>query len=812
VTHLFRDLRHAVRALAAHPWITTVAVVTLAVGISVNTVVFSVVNGLLLKGPAPGAVRVDRLARPFTGSRTYAYGETSYADFRDLAAETSTLDLAAEGFLPLGAIVDGRPAQVWTLLVSANYFSVLQTAPAVGRLFGAQDAVSGEPVAVVSHVYWRRWLDATTDLTDRFVVLNGRSCAVVGVLPEDFKGPGGIYVPDVWVPLTAIADLGLPAGRTGRSDRWLRMVGRLRDGVSLEQAQVEFAALVERLGTSYPEDEGRVGTVTRLTPGYPDEYRAMQAASALALGATGLVLLIACFNVASLVLARAVDRQRELGIRASLGATRARLVGQLVTENLVLAALAGVMGLLVSIWSRGALSTFAIPAPIPQAINLAPDGRTLWYVAGLVLVAGLVPGVLPALHASRLDPVQALKAGGLAGSAVARRTGLRNAFLVLQMTGSTAFLVLAALFVQSYVKSASADLGFDAAHTVVLRVNPELRGYEGARAGALLDALEERVAAIPGVEAAAQTNWAPYSIGGAAGRVLVSADGRDCAPGACTPAVEVGAGPGLAAALGVAITDGRDLRPGDRGAPHVVVSRALAAALWPNRNPVGETFFAGTERRSWLVVGVAADVSNAGLGRPSRPLFYRPLEGSDTGTGSQIWIVARANGDPVALIDPIRDAVAEVDRTLPLASLETMEENLRLPLWQGRVLVAFFGLCGAVALVFATVGLAGVTHYVVEQRTKEFGVRLALGATARQLMTAVVGDGVRLAAAGTLLGLVAAWAAARLLAAGLTGISPADPLTYGAIAGLQALVAILAGLVPAIRATLVDPVLALRAE
>ena len=278
-------------------------------------------------------------------------------------------------------------------------------------------------------------------------------------------------------------------------------------------------------------------------------------------------------------------------------------------------------------------------------------------------------------------------------------------------------------------------------------------------------------------------------------------------------ALGVVAGPGYAGALALTRLDGRDLDASDRGAPNAVVSRAMAASLWSDRSPVGETFFAGAgaERRLWQVVGVVPDISNSGLGRPAQPLFYRALTEADTAGDRSIWLMARASGGAGLLIDPIRDALASIDRTLPAAQLETMEEHLRLPLWQGRVLVAFFTLCGVVALLFASAGLAGVTHYTVEQRTKEFGVRLALGATTRQLMREVLRDGVRLAAAGTTVGLAAAWAAARLLAAGLS-ISPSDPATYGVIAATQALVAIVAGLVPALRATRVDPVRALRHE
>jgi hypothetical protein len=284
--------------------------------------------------------------------------------------------------------------------------------------------------------------------------------------------------------------------------------------------------------------------------------------------------------------------------------------------------------------------------------------------------------------------------------------------------------------------------------------------------------------------------------------------------GGCPTASEVAVTPGYPAALGITVLEGRDLEASDRRAPNAVVSRAMAESLWPERNPVGETFFAGvgTGRRAWQVVGVVPDLTTGAVGWPARPMFWRPLETGDAAGNRAVWLMARTSGDPRALVEPVRDALAALDVTLPPSQLETMTDLLALPMWPGRVALAFFGLCGGVALLFASVGLAGVTHYTVAQRTREFGVRLALGATADRIARQVLGDGVRLAAVGTTIGLAGAWAAARLLAAGLTGIGPADPTTYAATAATQALVAILVGLVPALRATRVDPVAALRAE
>ena len=510
------------------------------------------------------------------------------------------------------------------------------------------------------------------------------------------------------------------------------------------------------------------------------------------------MLLIACFNVASLVLARAVDCRREMGIRAALGATRRRLVRQLVTESLVLATLAGAAGLLVSIWSRGLLVDPGHSGADSRrrSTSASTPGRSA-FVAILVLVAGLMPGLAPALHASRADLVDALKVEGLAGGA--RPSRLRDVFLVLQIAGSTAFLALAALFVQSYAHAMRADVGFDTRHIVVVTADPQLHGYDGARASALFAALRERVAALPGVEAAALASWVPFSVGGGARSFPVSGDGRDCSEGGCPAASEVAVTPGYPAALGIKVLEGRDLEDGDRRAPNAVVSRAMADSLWPGRNPVGETFYAGAGpgRRVWQVVGVVPDLTTGAVGWPARPMFWRALDVADAAGNGAVWLMARTSGDPRALVEPVRDALASLDPTLPPSQLQTMTDLLELPMWPGRVALAFFGLCGGRRAALR-VGRTGGRH-ALRRGAADPRVRRA----ARARRAGPPGDRARCSATESASprwargsDLAGAWVAARLLAAGLTGIGPADPATYAATAATQALVAIAGGARP----------------
>jgi predicted permease len=805
---LRQDLRQALRALRARPGASAIAILMLAAGLSVNTVLFSVVNGLVLRPQVSGGADIDRLVRVMSGTRSNPYGDTSFEDFRDLRNTSRTLTIAAEGFVPVSTRQSGRAAQVWALFVSSNYFDVLGAPAALGRTIRASDDTHEELVAAVSRRFWEQRLGGA-DLAGLTMVLNGRTVSVVGVLPERFRGPGGLYVPDVWLPLERAAAFGLPGGHLGREMRWLRVVGRLRPGTTVAQADAEVRAMAQQLAAAYPAtNRDRVASARPLRDGYPGERDAIVTMSVFAMAATGIVLLIACFNVAGLLLARSVDRQREMGIRASLGASRARIVQQLLVESVLLAALAGVAAIVLSIWSRDLLASFRLPAPIPQEIDLNLDVRALWFSVALVVVAGLLPGLVPAWHVCRPDLVGALKGDAAPFGGRARPARLRSAFVVLQLAGSTAFLALAALFAQSFASAALADPGFNTSSTLLVSLEPQLHGYDSARARSLLETLTDRLRDRRDVQSAALTDFPPFGVGFPRSS-RVSATSADCERSECPAATEYRVTPGYLDTLGIRLTLGRDLAASDDQSV-AVVTQTMAERLWPGRSPLGESFFVVSERRAVQVVGVARTVKLRSLGETAWPHFYRRLGDGDF--GGTLWVAVDARETPSALFEPIRDLVAALDPNLPLQGLKTMREQMELPLWAPRTAAAFFGLCALVSVLLAAVGLFGVTFYSVGQRTREFGVRLALGATRRQVLSLVLGEGLRLALIGMGLGVAGALALARVASFALYGVTPGAPGTYVAIALLQAIIALAASLVPAYRATQVDPLAALRAE
>lgn len=806
---LREDLRHALRALRARPGASLLAILTLALGISVNTVLFSVVNALVFKPGVSGGTEVDRLVRVMSGTKGDPYGDTSFEDFLDLRAGSRTVTIAAEGFVPVSVRESGRAVQTWALFVSSNYFDVLGASAALGRAIHPADGRRSDLIAVVSRRFWEQRLGGA-DPASLTVVLNGRTVSVVGVLPERFRGPGGLYVPDVWLPLERVSELGLPVSNSGREARWLRLVGRLRPGATPAQADAEVRAVAQRLAAAYPTtNRDRVASARLVRDGYPGERDAIVMASAVAMAATSLVLLIACFNVASLLLARSVDRHREMGIRASLGASRARLVRQLLTESLLLASFAGAAGTVMAIWSRDLLASFRLPAPIPQEIDLSLDPRTIWFSAALVVVAGVLPGLAPAWHVSRPDLVRALKGESAPLGGRVRPSRLRSAFVVLQMAGSTTFLALAALFVQSFVGTALADPGFKVSSILLVNLEPQLYGYDAARARWFFDTLDERLRARRDVRSAGLTEFPPFGVGFPRSP-MVSSMSAACGPGECPVATEYRVTPAYLATLGLGLTLGRELSASDDQSV-AIVNQAMAERLWPGRSPIGETFFVASEGRAIQVVGIARSVHLRSLGGSATPpTFYRRLGEGDFGGG--LWLAVDAHGDPAALAEPIRELVAALDPDLPIQALKTMREQMELPLWAPRAAAAFFLLCAIVSALLAAVGLFGVTFYTVGQRMREFGVRLALGATPRMVLAFVLGEGLRLALLGMAFGLVGALALARVVSFALFGISPADMPTYVAIAVLQAIIALLAALLPAYRATQVDPMAALRAE
>ncbi len=807
---LLSDLRFAIRALMARPGFSALAVLTLTIGIGVNAVAFSAVNALLYKPLRfPG---VETLGWIQTRSPGNPYSQTSWPDYQDLARSARNFEsIAAEGRMPLSMHDGIRTRQIWALLVSGNYFSTLRVTPEIGRVFtDADSAAASEVPALVSARFWSTELGGGSSIAGRTLTLNGRLVSIVGVLPDGFQGPGGLYEPDVWIPIDRMQTLNMltMASRLSeRSQPWLTVVGRMAPGVSAAQAGAELQSVAAALAVDRAVTEKtRTLVFAPMVDGNP-EVRTLAPFAWIGLAIVGLVLLIACFNVAALLLARAADRQREISVRSALGASRSRIIRQFAVEGLLLALVSGAAAVVVAGWSADLLSAFSLPSPIPQRLHIGVDRRLIAFTVMLVAFAGVVPALLPAWQATRVNLVASMRMESALGP---RRSRLRNVFMVAQIAGSTLFLTTALLFVRSFWTQASTNPGFETAHLLVLELRPSDFNYDAPRSRILFDNLVERVRALPGVERVALGDRIPFYVGFPKA-TKVSADGTDCATVDCRDVYVYGIGPGYMSALGVPVVSGhefgaQEITAGDS----VIVSQKLAARLWPGRSGVGEWIREGRNGRQLRVIGVAADVKHHMLGETPREYLYRPMLPSEY--GDTVTLLVRTVGDPGTFLSAVQDQVRALDTSLPPGSIKTMEQRMEMPLWPARTAAGFLGICGTLALILATVGLFGLTYLTVSQRTREFGIRAAIGATPQRVMRQVLGEGIWLTLPGVALGLGGAAVAGRLLSSGLVGVNAADPSTYAASAFLQATVAVFACLLPAYRATRADPMLALRVE
>jgi putative ABC transport system permease protein len=805
MSSLRSDVRYALRALLARPGFSALGVVTLAIGIGVNAVAFSAINGLIFKTRQfPNVETLGWLMYHTPGN---PYSQVSWPTYRDLATASQAFEsIAASGRVPLSLRDQGRARQIWALFVSANYFSTLRATPAVGRAFTSADLTGSDVPVLVSERFWKEQFGGTA-IAGKTLVLNGRTVSVVGVMPDAFQGPSGLFEPDVYVPLDRMEVLNLPARRTSRQEAWLGLVGRLAPGVTAAHASAELQTIVSNL----PAENEAVAKERRLTftpmmDGHP-EVRNLAPLLYIALGVVSLVLLIACFNVAGLLLARASERQREISVRSALGASRARIVRQFTIEGLILAVISGLAAMAIASWSATLLGVFSLPAPIPQRIHMPVDVRMIGFIAAMVAFAGVLPALLPAFQATRGDLVRSMRQETTLGR---HRSRARNTFVIVQIAGSTLFMAAALLFIRSFWTTSNTNPGFEIDHLLVMEVEPANYGYDAPRARVLIDALVERLRAHPGVEHAAVADRISFYVGFPK-TTRVSADGADCATADCRTVFTYSVGTDYLSALGAPLTAGRsftarDIQAGDS----VIVSRTLASHLWPGRHAVGEWMREGRDGRQVQVVGVAADVSHRAIQEKPSDVLYRPISAADY--GSTVTVIVRTAAESRSFVTEAQDQLRALDASLPVSAIKTMEQRMELPLWPIRTASGFFLVCGTLALTLATVGLFGMTLLAVSQRRREFGIRTALGATRSRVLTLVIGEGLWLAVPGVALGLVAAAIGGHLLASAVFNLRPADPSTYAVAALVQLIVALVACLIPAYRATKADPMLALRTE
>ncbi|MDP3773877.1 MAG: ABC transporter permease [Gemmatimonadales bacterium] len=815
---LLQDLRFAARTLFNSPGFTIVAVLTLGLGIGANTAIFTVVNTLLLKPPAqvgePGRL-VSVYTSDFSGPR---FGASSWVDYQDFKRVDGLSGLASYAPRPFALAIDGETSRSFGEEVSGNYFGVLQVRPALGRFFlPAEDSTPGtQPVAVISHGLWQRTFGGERGVIGRAVTINGVSFTIVGVAPPGFAGSIRGIGAELWVPFLMHGVIS-PASEdlTNRSGRGIALMGRMKPGVTIEQVRAQFDVMARRLHDAYPDNWSNVRQEPRTIAVLPERDSRVPPQArgpvigfmAMLMAVVGLVLLICCTNVANLTLARATARQREIAIRLAMGASRGRLVRLLLTESLLLSLLGGAAGALLAWWTTGALAAFQPALPVPLSLDLSPDARVLVFGLAVTAIAGFVFGLLPALRATRPDLVPALKdevtAVGLGG----RRYGVRDLLVIAQVSVSMVLLVMAGLFLRSLGNARSLDPGFDPRGVVMMTSDLSLQGYPQERARTFYAQLLERARALPGVRAASFAESVPLGLGFL--RRGVQVEGYEARQGEDLEFGTNTVGPDYFATMGITIVRGRGIIEADNsGAPGVaVVNERFARRFWPGQDAIGKRI--SNDGEHWLeVVGVAKDGKYNTLGEEPAPYFYVPaLQGG----GRDMTLLVRTSGDPRATLGALGQLVKALDRDLPVQTA-TMEEHLGLSLFPLRIAATLLGIFGALGLALAGIGLYGVMAYAVAQRTRELGVRMALGATARDVVRVVVGHGARVVAAGVVLGLAAAFGFARLASSFLFGVGVADPVTFTGIPLLLAAVAVLAGYLPARRATRLDPMAALRSE
>lgn len=817
---MLSDLRYAFRALRRNPGFTAIAVLTLALGIGANTTVFSWMEGLVLN-PFPAVRDPSRLVTVKVVTNNGPSGSMSYPAFAALRAGTRTLDgLAAYQFYQFGLqdrATDGPTEPVWGVFASEDYFSVLGVSPILGRTFVASDTVSGAPpVVVLGNALWRHRFAGDPGIVGRVVRINGHDATVVGVAPPSFAGSFAGFEFELWVPLSTYDQLGDYAGKLKTPySWWLTVFGRVKPGVSLAQARADLDVVGRQVAREYPDMGAKSATALPFDGG---GARAMLAPTFTALlGVTALVLLIVCATLANLLLARAAARRRELGVRAALGARRSRITRQLFVECLALALPGAVLGILLAAWGRSALGALIPMNGMPLALDTPLDLRVLAFVVVLTIVAVLLFGLAPAIRASRLDLATVLK-NGTPGSGLSR-SRLRGAFVVAQVALSLVAVVSAALFVRTLRALDQIDPGFrDPSHLLLVGTD---FGFAGVRDGSVMratvDQLLPRVASVPGVASVAVADHVPMGLSGG-DNWSVSVPGYVPRTDENMSVGITYVTPGYFDVMRIPLLQGRAIAASDPvsgAARAIVVNETFANHYLPGRNPIGAPVALGLAKApNAVIVGVAHNVVRGfdnvvALAAPAAPAVYAAYAGSPV---AAITIHVRTAGDPFAVLPSVRSAIAEVAPSLPIMSPVTLDEYAKGAFFLQRVGATVLGALGGVALLLAALGLYGVTAHSVTERTRETGVRIALGATARQVIASFLREGARLAIIGLAVGAIVALAVGQLLAAQLYGVHGRDPVTLVATALLLAAVALLASYIPARRATRVDPIIALRVD
>jgi putative ABC transport system permease protein len=805
MTRLAQDLRYAWRTLRKSPVFAAVALVTLALGIGANTAIFTLINAALLRPlPFPGP---ERLALVWEDTSMFGLKDSpvalgNYVEWRARNRVFQQMGALEQRTFRLTGI--GEAQQIQGSVVTASLLETLAVQPALGRLFREDEDRPGAPkTAILSDGLWRRGSGGDPGIVGRTVEVDDEKHVVVGVMPAGFRFPDGEN--EIWLPVGTYYTLADFADK-GRHN-WMA-VARLKPGVSMARANEDIRAIARRLEHDFPQTNERVGAfVAPLRDHFVADLRT---ALMVLAGAVGFVLLIACANIANLLLSRASNRRREVAIRAAIGASRARVVRQLLTENLLLAGCGGLCGFAIAVWGVKFLAK-TLPAGIAAMSAVTVDSRVLGFTLAVSLITGAAFGLAPALEMLRVDLHQMLKQGGARQGTAAGLRGVRGGLVISQVALAFVLAMGAALFLQSFARLRGMDPGFRTGNILTMKTPLLGRQYrDPMKRAAFYDQVLERVASLPGVISAGFTNGIPLVVKGNV--IGFTIEGRPrLAPNVFSNANFRVVSADYLRTMGISLRQGRplDLHDTADAPPVALINEAMKRKFWPDESAIGKRFQFGSSRPWVTIVGVVSDIRQSGLDTPPRPEMYLPGAQARTPlTGLAI----RTSGDPRGLATSVRRVIRSVDMDVPVTDVRTMEEVLNREVFQRRVHTLLLSLFAAVALGLASLGIYGVLAYLVSQRTQEIGIRMALGAGPRDVLLAVAGQGIGLSAAGVALGVAGALALNHAVSQLLFGVSATDPLTFAAVASLLLAVASVASYVPAQRAMRIDPILALREE
>jgi len=808
----WRNLQYSLRTLRKRPGFTLTVVITLALGIGANATIFTWIKAVLLE-PLPGIEQPERLVEVWGATRNNSALSLSYLDYLDYRDRTVVFSgLAAHQVQPLNLGRGGKPERVWGAVVSGNYFNVLGVKALIGRTFLSEEdrTPNSHPVAVIGYGLWQRDFGADPKVIGRTITLNEHDFTIIGVTPKEFGSPFAGIALDAWTPVMMKDYVALPHfSLTDRGSRWLMVMGRLKPGVTVVQAQANVAAIARQLERTYRQTNDQMGAAVYLLSQSPFSLkRSMQSALAVLMAAVAIVLLIACANIANLLLARAASRRKEIAVRLALGSTRWRMLGQMLTESFVLASCGAAVGLTLAFWTARSLPAFLPPYGIQVSFDTRPDVVVLAFTLGLTVITTVLFGLAPALQASKPDLVAALKDNAAALGQGQRKFPLQHALVISQMALSTVALISAGLFVRSLREAYEADPGFDPHRVLLASFDPFLSGHDDNHGREFYRRLIERVRTLPGVQSVTLARRLPLTLSGIAFANVVI-DGYTPAKDEDMHLNYETVGPDYFRTMRIPLVQGRDFdeRDNEHARGVVIINETMARRYWTGGDALGRRIKLD---KSWLqIVGIAKDVKNRTLNEALQPFLYVPFLQDYR---SNMILVARTVIEPKTMFHAVRAETAALDPKIPMFDAKTFEQHIGLSLFLQRMAATILSIFGLLALSLAAVGVYGVMAYAVSQRTRELGIRISIGASRSDVLKLILGQGLTLSVVGLIGGLVTALVVTRFSAHLLYGVSSADPVTFTVIALLLLGVAVVSGYFPARRATRIDPVVALRME